>query len=389
VQTRLTFAGLIILATLVGTGCGDSLTPDHSATTPNGMHPSFATMGGVATSITLDQAEAAVNIGIGWTNGGTHVGKEFDQNPQLGDAIVATFVWQGTTNTITSVTDHLEDGTPVGNTYTFVDYVTANGWSMATYVATNVGNFPYPSPSPDKNLAVHAIFSDAITNAGEIITAYRGVSPVTAVALGAHHAATGSDSTTTLADPGAIPIDAGALAYAVTMSDGVVDFAGPGGFGMITAVWNTVNKAAAAYSVTSAAGTVDPQWTWSFQAPSDWFAGVVALNPQTATHVGFRVQPSSTMLPGATIKPAVQVVVLDDQGNTVPGFTGSVTVALAHDGSLFQNARLSGTLVETVTNGVATFSDLSIDEPGMGYTLRADVTSLTSGTSNAFNVMVP
>src|SRR4051812_34705590 len=118
VHTRLKFAGLVILATIIGTGCGDSFTTDHSATTPNGMRPSFATMGGVASSITLDQAEAAVDIGTGWTQGGTHVGKEFDENPHLGDAIVATFVWQGTTNTITSVTDHLEDGTPVGNTYT-------------------------------------------------------------------------------------------------------------------------------------------------------------------------------------------------------------------------------------------------------------------------------
>ena len=127
------------------------------------MHPSFAAASG--TGITLDQSEAAVNIGVPWAAGGTHVGKEFDANPHLGDAIVVTFVWRGTSNTITNVTDHLEDGTPVGNTYTLVDYVTSGGWSMATYVATNVRNFPDPAPSPDKQLAVHGIFSDNITDA--------------------------------------------------------------------------------------------------------------------------------------------------------------------------------------------------------------------------------
>ncbi len=101
------------------------------------------------------------------------------------------------------------------------------------------------------------------------------------------------------------------------------------------------------------------------------------------------MQPSSTIFPGQTITPAVQVAVLDDQGNTVSGFVGSVTIAIANDGSLFKNARLSGTLVVNVVNGVATFSDLSIDEPGMGYTLHATASGLTAATSNPFNVAVP
>jgi len=378
---------LILLAlAAVTVGCAESFDPGAPASAPAGGVHALVVSGGVASDITIDQIEAALNIGIGWTNGGTHVGKEFDANPQLGDAIVATFVWRGTSNTITDVTDHLEDGTPVGNSYTLVDYTTANGWSVATYVATNVGKYPYPSPSPDKNLAVHAIFSDVVSDAGEMITAYRGVNPVAAVALGAHSAASGTGSTTTIADPGTIAVNPGALAYSFSMSDAIVDLTGPANFNPITAVWNTTNKIQGEYAVTSAAGTVDPQWTWSFTAPSTWFAHVVALNPQVATHLGFRVQPSSTTLPGQTITPAVQVAVLDDQGNTVTGFNGTVTVALGHDGSLFGNARLSGTLTVSVVNGIATFNDLSVDEPGMGYTLKASTGNLTAGTSAAFNV---
>ena len=370
---------------LVVAACGDQ----HMSTAPGALQAAIASGNSVAAQITLDQLEAALNIGVPWTNGGTHVGKQFDQSPHLGDAIVATFVWRGTTNTITEVTDHLEDGTPVGNSYTLVEYITADGWSEATYVATNVRNFPDPAPSPDKILAVHAIFSVPITDGGEMISAYSGVSPVSAVALGAHHSATGTGSTTTLADPGAIPIDAGALAYTFTMSNGVVDLTQPAGFAWLTGVWNTTNKAAGAYAVQSAAGVVEPQWTWAFQAPSTWFASVVALNPQLATHLGFVTQPSYTPLPGSTITPPVQVAVLDDQGNRVTGFTGSVTVALGNDGSLFKNAHLSGTAVEPVVNGVATFPNLSVDEPGMGYTLRAAADPLTGGTSAPFNVTFP
>ena len=52
-------------------------------------------------------------------------------NPHHGDAIVATFYWVGSTNIIDSVYDVMTDAqfTPVGNTYTLVDYVTAGGYA--------------------------------------------------------------------------------------------------------------------------------------------------------------------------------------------------------------------------------------------------------------------
>jgi hypothetical protein len=48
---------------------------------------------------------------------------------------------------------------------------------------------------------------------------------------------------------------------------------------------------------------------------------------------------------------------------------------------------LSGTLSVTVVNGVATFSDLSIDLVGDGYTLHATIGgSLSDIDSNAFSI---
>src|SRR6266568_4034562 len=136
-------AGLLAAA-CIGVSCNEAVAPGRTG--PDG--PRFSATAG--TGITLDQAEGALNTGTGWSNGGTHVGKSFDANPHLGDAIVVTFYWQGSTNTITEVTDHLEDDTPVGNAYTLVDYNTAGGYSMATYVATNIQNFPDPAPSSAK-----------------------------------------------------------------------------------------------------------------------------------------------------------------------------------------------------------------------------------------------
>jgi hypothetical protein len=48
---------------------------------------------------------------------------------------------------------------------------------------------------------------------------------------------------------------------------------------------------------------------------------------------------------------------------------------------------LSGSLTVTVTNGVATFSDLAIDQPGSGYILHATTGGLAEIDSNPFNIL--
>ena len=46
-------------------------------------------------------------------------------------------------------------------------------------------------------------------------------------------------------------------------------------------------------------------------------------------------------------------------------------------------------LLTVTSSGFVTFSDLSIDQPGNGYTLTASGAGLTSATSNAFNITSP
>jgi len=232
---------------------------------------------------------------------------------------------------------------------------------------------------------VHAIFAQPVTDAGILISAWSGVNVVAAQALGAHSSASGSASTTTVADAGALPVGTGALTYAVTMSNGLFGRDAPPGFANISTQSDASIVGEGDYAVQTGAGTVDPRWTWYFASPSSWLATAFTLNPPL--HLGFTVQPSTT-LPLLPIQPAVQVAVLDAQGNRVTSYTGTVTIAIGSNGSLnpLMPGTLSGTKTVSVVNGVATFSDLSIDQPGNAYTLVASAVGLPRAQSTPFNI---
>ena len=77
---------------------------------------------------------------------------------------------------------------------------------------------------------------------------------------------------------------------------------------------------------------------------------------------------------------------VDDLGNTVTSFTGSVTIAIGHNGGLLIPGTLSGTKTLNFVNGVATFADLSIDQAGNGYTLVVSGSGLRTAESTPFNI---
>jgi hypothetical protein len=100
--------------------------------------------------------------------------------------------------------------------------------------------------------------------------------------------------------------------------------------------------------------------------------------PAPATKLAFSQQPSNAST-GATITPAVTVVLQDSNGNTVTTATNPVTLALGG------GTGLGGTLTATPQNGVATFNNLSVSIAGT-YTLSATSTGLTSATSKSFTI---
>jgi hypothetical protein len=115
-------------------------------------------------------------------------------------------------------------------------------------------------------------------------------------------------------------------------------------------------------------------------------SATVAVNPAAADHLLFQQQPTGTAA-GQTIAPAVTVAVVDQFGNVLTDDnTDMVTISIGADPSS-GTAMLGGTLTVTVSGGIATFTDLSIDLAGDGYTLHATIGgSLPDIDSSAFSI---
>ena len=86
---------------------------------------------------------------------------------------------------------------------------------------------------------------------------------------------------------------------------------------------------------------------------------------------------------GDSAGPAVSVEVLDSSGAIVTSPAVTVTMAI---GANPGGATLGGTTSVTTVGGVATFTNLSLDKPGNGYTLKASSLRLRPETSHPFDV---
>src|SRR5437016_3450801 len=106
--------------------------------------------------------------------------------------------------------------------------------------------------------------------------------------------------------------------------------------------------------------------------------------PPAPTELAFLQQPEN-LLAGHQFSQTVKVRADDAHGNKVASFTGNVTVALANNPG---GATLSGTTTVAAVDGIAIFSDLSLDKTGAGYTLTASASggALVAPTSAAFDV---
>ena len=105
----------------------------------------------------------------------------------------------------------------------------------------------------------------------------------------------------------------------------------------------------------------------------------------TASKLTIAAPPPSYVTNGTTFSVAVSAT--DSAGNLVSSFDGNVTVSLAGTPG---GATLGGTLTVAAVGGVATFSDLTINNPGSGYQLLFQATingQLQSTKSASFNVV--
>ena len=135
----------------------------------------------------------------------------------------------------------------------------------------------------------------------------------------------------------------------------------------------SINSAGTGYTLSA---TSSPALTGATSASFNITAGA-------ATKLGFGQQPSNTAM-GASISPAITVQIQDANGNLVTADTRNVTLAI---GANPGGGSLSGTATVAAVAGVATFSDLSINNVGTGYTLGAtSYPSLIGATSSTFNI---
>lgn len=114
--------------------------------------------------------------------------------------------------------------------------------------------------------------------------------------------------------------------------------------------------------------------------------GTVPCSPTalgTPARLAFAV-PAITAQVGVPISPAVVVGIEDTFGNLVSTATDMVTIAIGANPGM---AVLGGTTNVAAVGGLATFSSITLDQPGIGYTLVATSGTLTAATSTSFDVV--
>jgi hypothetical protein len=116
------------------------------------------------------------------------------------------------------------------------------------------------------------------------------------------------------------------------------------------------------------------------------------VNPAAPNYLTFAQQPTNTAV-NVAIAPPVTVDVYDQYGNLEnledPSANQvSVTLSIANDagGGSTVLGPAAGT-TQTSSGGVATFAGITLNHSGIGFTLSASSTGLTSGTSEAFDVL--
>ena len=105
----------------------------------------------------------------------------------------------------------------------------------------------------------------------------------------------------------------------------------------------------------------------------------VVITLEVAVRLVIVAEPPSTVVAGSDF--GLTVLVEDALGNVVAGDNGAVSLILASGPS---GASLGGAFAVDAVDGVATFLGLTVDRPGLGYTLLATSRSLGAATSSAF-----
>ena len=133
----------------------------------------------------------------------------------------------------------------------------------------------------------------------------------------------------------------------------------------------SIGKAGSGYTLSASAAGLTGATSASF---------AITIGPPA--RLAFAVQPTNTVA-GKAVTPAIQIAIEDAGGNAVSTATNSVTITV---GTNPGGGTLSGTVTANAVSGVATFSTLSLNKTGSGYTLAATAGTLTAATSSGFAI---
>ena len=152
-----------------------------------------------------------------------------------------------------------------------------------------------------------------------------------------------------------------------------------GKLGSINPTTDAVSEYTVPYANAGPQGiTTGPDGNLWFADSLDNAIGVATLTP---TQLVVTQQPPASVTAGSSFGMTVEDV--DSSGNLVSSFNGTVTVGLLNPPS---GATVGGTLSLTASNGVATFSSLSLNKAGPAYTLMVTGSGIGEGFTSSVAV---
>jgi len=132
----------------------------------------------------------------------------------------------------------------------------------------------------------------------------------------------------------------------------------------------TLNKAASGYTLMVSSSGI-----------GEGVTSAMTVTPAAASQVVITQQPPATV--GVNSAFGLQASIEDPYGNVVTTASNTVSVAFANNPT---GATLGGTLSVTASQGVATFSNLTINKTGSGNTLQVSSSGLSSAVTNVITV---
>ena len=228
---------------------------------------------------------------------------------------------------------------------------------------------PGPPPPPPPAPGPYLLFTDepVITQAGQ---------PMQTVRVTVYDAAGNQDRTYT----GPVTLSIGSNPSGGTLTGGGTITMDLGLGGVVQ--WERISIDQPGFGYTLRA--TSPGLREAFSDPLDITAGPPPP-ANGANGLGFFSQPATTRA-GGVIAPALRVGAMAPGGVVATGYNGPVWISLGENPT---GATLTGTRRLMAVNGFVTFSDLRIDKPGTGYTLRATAWPLNYTLSARFDVTAP